>query len=333
MVNGNKAFSATIKITIAIIITISIMWIILSRISINDILRATENVSLTAILLSFIIFSTSLALKALRFKFMLKTKAPLHDMFSIVCVHNLTNNLLPMFIGEGAYLYLIKKRYNITLPKGAASLFLVRFLETLVLLILVLVSVLLIGIHHLDQTDIILSILTALIVAAILLLSILIFRWDIVRRLALFTISAIRRIRRTDLITRKLREMVTQIRHMKTNKKLIQTVMLSAAIWILLFLSVFVISKEIIPGITFAHQMLVSSMSVFVNLLPVKGVGGFGSTQAVWAIILVNFGFTEQASIAASIIFHVIFYIFLTILGLYGILMLRLHKKENRPAD
>jgi len=57
----------------------------------------------------------------------------IRDLFKIVCVHNMMNNLLPARTGEVSYIYLINKVHERDISEGIATLVVARVFDFIVI--------------------------------------------------------------------------------------------------------------------------------------------------------------------------------------------------------
>jgi len=97
---------------LAVVITIALVAILLSQIRIADVIATLAGIDPLYLIAGFVLYVCSYFFRALRFHILLNGEVGLWDLFNIVCVHNMMNNILPARTGELSYIYLLKRFYN-----------------------------------------------------------------------------------------------------------------------------------------------------------------------------------------------------------------------------
>lgn len=85
---------------LAVIITVILVALLLSQINLSDITTTLTSIDPIYIITGFILYLSSYFFRALRFHILLNNKVSIKHLFSIVCVHNMANNILPARTGE-----------------------------------------------------------------------------------------------------------------------------------------------------------------------------------------------------------------------------------------
>ena len=134
----------TLAKILATVITVILVAILLSQISIGDITKTLTDIEPSYIIVGFVLYIFSYFFRALRFRILLNKKLSIKDLFSIVCVHNMANNILPARTGEVSYVYLSKKLHNVSVGEGVASLAVARMFDFITICFLFFVSTILI---------------------------------------------------------------------------------------------------------------------------------------------------------------------------------------------
>jgi len=55
-----------------------------------------------------------------------------------------------------------------------------------------------------------------------------------------------------------------------------------------------------------------------ISILPIQGIGGFGTLEGSWAISFMAMGVTKEAAISSGFVMHIISIIYLAILFIIG---------------
>ena len=85
----------TIAKIAAVVITIALVTIRLLQIKISDIITTLAGITPLYLIAGFVLYIGSYFFRALRFHILLNGEVGLRDLFSVVCVHNMVNNILP----------------------------------------------------------------------------------------------------------------------------------------------------------------------------------------------------------------------------------------------
>jgi uncharacterized protein (TIRG00374 family) len=83
----------------AVVITIALVAILLSQIQIADVITTLASINPLYLIAGFILYTCSYFFRGLRFHILLNREVGLRDLFNIVCVHNMVNNILPSLLG------------------------------------------------------------------------------------------------------------------------------------------------------------------------------------------------------------------------------------------
>ena len=68
-------------------------------------------------------------------------------------------------------------------------------------------------------------------------------------------------------------------------------------------------------------------------ILPIKSIGGFGTTEGSWAIGLILLGITKKSAIQAGFVIHIFALINVIFLFLIGIIYVYFNKKIKRKNN
>ena len=131
------------------------------------------------------------------------------------------------------------------------------------------------------------------------------------------------KVRFTDYIFRKLDETTESFSDMQRGTFILGA-LASILIWITLYSVNYTLIIAIGIDMTFWAVLFASTFAIITTILPVQGIGGFGTMEGGLAIGFIAFGISKETAICSGFVYHILFCIFFTILGLYGILMLKL---------
>ena len=305
-----------------VVITIVLVAILLSQIQIGAVITTLASINPLFLIAGFVLYACSYFLRALRFHILLNRKVGLRDLFNIVCVHNLVNNILPARTGELSYIYLLKKLHNKKAGEGIATLFVARVFDFIAISLLFFISALMIQ----DLPEMIMKavwVIGFLLVVIVILLTILLY----------FGESFLNRVRRffrmfnldkkyfADYLLRKGEEAVESFDEIKTNGKVraIEVIIISFGIWLFMYSINYALITAININLDFFAVLLASTFSLFTTVLPIQGIGGFGTYEGGWTVGFIAVGLTKEVAISSGFTVHIIGLIYFLIMGIYGI--------------
>jgi len=310
---------------IAFIITVVLISFFLSQIGTIDLINTVKKVNPIYIVFGFILYLGSNICRAYRFYILLDKEVNVKDLFYVVCVHNLANNILPARTGELSYVYILKKIYSRNTSEGIASLTVVRFFDFITIFFLFFLSVSHIQIKSNIITNNLWPISFFMIFLIILFLTLFFYGNLIISNLKIILqkLSLDNKELFMNLL-RKLEEIPESFEKMKPFGKTIffELVGLSFGVWITLYLFNYILMKSLNINFDFLTVVFSTSFAVFTNILPVQGIGGFGTLEGGWSAGLIAAGLDSEVAICSAFIFHIIsivYYLLLGFLGLFGI--------------
>lgn len=266
----------------------------------------------------FGLYATSYFFRALRFKLLIRSKnMKFYDLFKIVSIHNMVNNLLPMRLGEFSYIYLIKK-HKITLMEGIESLLISRVLDIISISLFFLISV-----YGLADRIGISSQMINLIVIV----------WFVV-----FISSMLIQFNRKPilLVCSFLFKIIKKFKNSKLNKfgfsimSEIQTIsekpfsnyifgnsfITSLILGINLYsLNYILINFGLNIHLSILEVVFISTFPVFSSLLPIQGLSGFGTTEGAWVLGFYLLGLPLNIAIITGFSMHIVTILYFTLLG------------------
>ncbi len=320
-----------VTIVISTVITIVLIYLLLKTISLKDFSDAFSKISLVVIALSFFAYLLSYVFRTLRFK-ELNPKIRFNKLFSIVCIHNFFNNIIPARIGELSYVYLVGKQKDQTTESGIASLVFSRIMDLgITLLLSLLVLILFKSKLNLDEKNYLLVLFLIIIILAISVI-VLFFRQKVegvVKKTVDFT--QIKKISSLLSLLDKIKLSLIYFKSTISKRIIVLSVIYSLGIVFAQYVFFYVIMKDLGLGLSFLNVVLGSMLIFIAVILPVQGIGGFGTYEGVWTIVLIYFGIPLEIAITTSFIIHILQLAYLTILGSVGLIHYKiLDRKEKR---
>ena len=307
----------------AVVITISLGAILFSQIKIADIVVTLASFDPVYLIIGFAFYACSYFFRAMRFHILLIRKVRLRDLFNIVCVHNMLNNILPARTGELSYIYLLKKSHNKKAGEGIATLFVARVFDFITISLLFLVSVFMM--HDLPEMVIktVWAIALFLSSTTIFLIALLYFGntfLNLVKRF--FERFNWDKKYFADFLLRKGEETVDSFEKINANGKntIIDLILTSLGIWLFLYSLNYIFVRGMDINLSYFEVIFASSFAVFTTILPIQGIGGFGTLECGWTAGFIAVGLTKEVAISSGFGFHILLWIYFLILGGWGLL-------------
>ena len=300
------------KILLNIIIVAFLVLLLLTQVEIADIFTLFFSIPIHYLLLGFILYVICSFLRALRFLVLLNKKIDLRDLFAIVCIHNMLINTLPSRIGELSYIYLVKK-IDVPIKEGVTTLILARILDFFVISGFFMISVLYINLLSIWIIELLILILLILIV--------LIHRGKssnhIIKNLSVTSHVSMSFM---DHIHKRLGRISFNMIEKRT---IFLSVLLSIFIWATNYGVTLVIIMGMNLDLNIFETIIAVTLTVLASMLPIHGIGGFGTTEGAWTIAAMSFGISKEMSIVSGFSLHIILVIYFLLLGCYGLLEMK----------
>jgi len=319
MILGNRKW---IVHFFSIFITIILLIFLLSSINITSIIETLSNVNKYYLIIGFFIYAITYLLRAIRFKVLLVHPIPFLNLFSIVCIHNMATNILPLKSGELSYIYLVRKFQNIRLGEAIATLLVARIFDLISIIPLFILSFIFLEKYSYSNQNIAPLLALMLILIIILMLSLFKYGKTVFRTMHSFYIkSRFYDLSFLTILLLKGRDMIEALESIKTRNILFfgEIVLISLSIWISIFLLNYVLILSLGLNLDFLEVMFASTFGICATMLPIQGVLGFGTFELGWMIGFITIGLSSDSAISTGFSYHIIIISYFLILGLFGV--------------
>jgi len=313
---------------LTVIITVILLALLFTQIDIKDIITILININPIFLVAGFILYLCSYLFRAWRFHILLNKEVGFSDLFHIVCMHNLVNNVLPARTGELSYVYLLKTK-NRTTGEGIATLVVARIFDFIIISVLFLFS-LLINKNSPSGLMKFLWMGVFLVLIMIFLFALLIFsgNWANNQIITFFRYFHVETSIIGQFIIRKSEETISCISRISRDKTTAARILgsgfiLSIFIWISLYSMIYLLMFAMGFEFSYTIVLLGSTFAIFSTILPIQGIGGFGTTESAWVIGFVFLGLSNSDAIQSAFGYHIIVLVFTIFLGLIGFLFLK----------
>lgn len=303
-----------LKITMSVILTIVLAWLLLKQVSLEELVSAFRNMDARYLFPFVFVLIVEMCLKGFRYSQIHKTIG-LYKLILISFIHGLALIVIPARGGEFAFLYLLKKNDE-TYSKAVGALALFRLMDVLCVILLLFISLFFIknvpnSLARFYPFIIVFALLICLVLAS------LVFLGELYMKL-INVFSSFR-------FSEHLKNTVQSFNEIE-KKQLASIFISSIIIWIFTGLANYFLLRSMIEIDVFT-SFAISSMFVLALIIPVQGFMGFGTMEAPLYLLLLLFGFTAEQALATSFVAHMAPLIF--VIGLGG-LSLTLYRKISK---
>jgi glycosyltransferase 2 family protein len=233
--------------------------------------------------------------------------------------------VLPAKTGELSYIYLVNKHHDRTIGEGIATLLVARIFDIISISILFLLLFAIV-VHSITAN--IVLVYGVILVLGLFVVLLFFFlnksRSFLETGLKLFSCAGIEKTRPVSYILKKGEETVFALENARTTKEysFLTIFFHSLGIWgcMYAFIALMVISMNIHTGLL--AIFFASTFALMTAILPVQGLGNFGTFEAGWTVGFLSIGVSPELAVSTGFSFHIINVMFNGILGLAGIILL-----------
>jgi len=309
---------------VAILITIALLAILLSQVSVADVVTTLTSINPLYLVAGFLLYACSYFFRALRFRILLNGEVGMRDLFNIVCVHNVMNNLLPARTGELSYVYLLKRLHARPVGEGIATLVVARVFDSIVIIFLLLTTGFFVQGIPAVANDFLWIIFLLLLVFMILLIVLVPFgrrAMQVIEKLLNYCRLTTTKL--GDYVLRKGYEVVDSFERIDVWKRSIPTFIISVSTGLVNFGALYLILLGMDISLPIQNLIFGAAFILLASVLPIHGIAGFGTTEAIWTLVYIPLGMTLNDAIISGFGYHIIILLFTLTLGLSGSLTIK----------
>lgn len=308
----------------AALITIVLLAILLSQVSVADVVTTLVGINPVYLVAGFVLYASSYFFRAVRFWFLLNGEVGMRDLFKVVCVHNMMNNLLPARTGELSYVYLLKRIHARPVGEGIATLVVARVFDSIVIISLLFTT----GFFVQDIpgviSDFLWIIYLFLLFFVILLIVLVPFGHRVMQIIEkLLNYCRLTTTKLGDYVLRKGYEVVDSFKRIDVWKSVIPIFIVSISTGLASFSALYLILLGMNISLPIQNVIFGATFILLASVLPIHGIAGFGTTEALWTLVYIPLGMTLNDAIISGFGYHILILLFTLILGLSGSLVLK----------
>jgi uncharacterized protein (TIRG00374 family) len=290
-----------------LILALLLIFLLASQIEPEEAVEVIQEINPYMVLLGFFVYLGGIFFRAIRFRIVLNNKELRYcDLFTIVAVSNLINNILPARTGELSYIYLSKKLIKVPLKHGTASLIVARIFDVISISLLLLLSILCLYTKYLlpYQTQILIVIFLFLFISILALIAIFNGKFSVI----IAKTSTLLKIRKFNFISRILNvlyEMEENLINIYSKKIFIQLLLISLISSSTSFITYLLILQNLME-IGVCAMAFITLFTRVTLTLPIHSFAGFGTYEGAWVIASMALGIPIDIAVLSSFTAHII---------------------------
>ncbi len=238
----------------------------------------------------------------------------------------MANNILPARTGELSYIYLIKKLHNQKTGVGIATLFVARVFDFISICGLFIISAIMVT-DLPERVSNMIGLITAFMILIVILLFLLIYFKERFLLSAKRVVKAIgiKRFKFVGSILNKGEETIESFDTVKSKRIVAYVGLVSVITWISVCTTNYFLIKSVGIDLSFWEMVIASSFMLLTSVLPIKGICGFGTSEALFTAVMAAFGVSVSLAIIAGFGLHIVLISYYLILGTLGLVKLKMN--------
>ncbi len=325
-----------IKSIIALIITVFFIYYIYNNLNFNEFKSIINETNLYFIVGALFIHGFAYAVRSIRIMILLNINfSHFRNIYFTISRHYLFNKILPFRIGELSLIYFLRNEQKISYTRGIGALFYIRILDLLIILLYFSIAFLINTIFFFNKNNMgSITIFIYILVLLVILFLIFIFLGKIINYIYRFFIQLTKK---TNIFNKKFYYKfldkleifsyeINSFIKAKSNKKIILLTMLNRLLHLLVIFIIFLAFGVIIR---FDLFIVGSTLSLITNILPVNGIGGFGSFEAGWTIGFSLLGHDKSVAFLYGFGINIIVFFFTLFLLVVGYFLYKFKKNSK----
>ncbi|MDA3901457.1 MAG: lysylphosphatidylglycerol synthase transmembrane domain-containing protein [Spirochaetes bacterium] len=300
----------SLRSLVLVCLSVLVLYFLFRETDFNLLKKLFVSVKYHLLLLALLLYVCSNLLKAVRLRIILRdstTRAV--NYFIITGFHNFFNQILPARTGELTLIYYLNRYANVSKAQGLYSLLVVRIIDLVVVAVYFLVSFILFFWGRVTLSLALFAI--AAVFFSVFILFMLPFCARIARKLFhwVFRPSS-----ESSVLIRKVGHYFDSVYEGFTSASVdgalfLRLVAISILIWGALYSLFYVSIVAFGIEISYIQSIAGSTGAVLTNVLPVNGIGGFGSHEAGWTGGFMMAGLSKELALATAITSHLVIFI------------------------
>jgi uncharacterized membrane protein YbhN (UPF0104 family) len=296
--------------TFAFVLSLGLVLFLIRQITLENIKDNFARLTSLEIALIALAYLATLILRGIRYLFTVNTGGEGKiKFFAFSAIHSFLNHTLPFRLGETSLPFLFRVFTKSGFSTGMFSLIIVRLYDLIAVAIFFLVSFVFTlgsGGNRIGMVPV--------ISAAFILLVFSLMVLNLPRVIDFFKKPVILLFNRLgekgSEIAVKVDELARKVNstfeRLTVRDKFLRLPLISLAMWFTLYFNFYLVMECVDIKLGLAGNIVASSGAVLTNLLPINGLGSFGTLEAGWTVGYTLFGVSVEDAISTGFIMHII---------------------------
>jgi glycosyltransferase 2 family protein len=308
--------SKIVKLVLSIVFSVYLIWVFIEYLN-YDFTQFPNILSRVPTYIFILIFTVNIfanLIRSVRYKILLQSEVSLGQMFGIINSWQFYNSLLPYRTGELSYIYLLKKKEDITISESTASLFISRIFDLVVFIFCCSITLWLTsaGIKS-SMNDIYIASTILFVIAGIGVF--LLFKISMVFKIVilLFHKSRLVKFKLIEKLVSFLENIMHSLKLLSSPGKLASVFLITVLLTLLINVNTYIVIRYFGVNLNFFEVFVASSFTFLTIFLPIQGIANIGTYEGSFIIGLTLFGIDRTTGLSAAFALHIIFYLMLVI--------------------
>jgi hypothetical protein len=306
------------KIILSVLVTIFLVWFLVSQISLQNLKGITTQIKFSHILLGGIFYTTSYFFLALRWKMLIYSKrVSLTQLLPITSLHITMNQIMPVKSGELSYIYLTNKLCSLPVEEGIATLLVARVFDIMILLSFVLLSAMTLwGWHLFSPLELVVVAVFIILLPMLILFPLIQYSEKFYSLLERFSLRG--RAKDFGFLNRAVKKVAETIRCLNdihSQKIYIPLFFITLIIMLLRYATFCTLTMGSKADLALLPSIVVTTAFLLAFTLPIQGIGGFGTAEAGLTLGFISVSINKDLAILSSFSLHLIHIMYFLILG------------------
>lgn len=305
------------KILLAVSIAISAIFLIIAFRGLNpgEVLKTIRSANPLWLILGFFTYFSAMFVITRRWKFLVDDSArvPMKDLYPLVAIGYMGNNIYPFRAGEVLRLVLLRRGWGVPLARGGITVLVERCFDGLVMLTFILIPALFVELNT-DLLRNVAAVAAPIFIGAMVVFLALAQRPEVFRKLV-HTVTDRLPAGLGDKLAGIADEIINGLSALRRPRDLFGTVIASYASWMIEAMVYWMVAQSVGLPASYPLLLMVVGAVNLGGLIPASP-GGVGVYEFLASSVLVAAGIVNEQATAYAVLAHIIIWLPPTLMGL-----------------
>ncbi|WP_018248104.1 lysylphosphatidylglycerol synthase transmembrane domain-containing protein [Orenia marismortui] len=312
-----------IKVLLQLLVSSLLIFVLLRQIQMKDFIELLKKVRLSTIVLGLSFYLLIYVFRTLRFKVLLSKKIGFFRLINILLVHGFFNRAMPLRLGELSYIYLMKNMHDIDVSESTFAILYVRLYDLLSTVSIFIIFSLIILSSSIN-VYIYLLILGLLLTILLLFPKIINIIYNLLQNKGLP--NFIEKFISKERILSNIENVYKLNKKANSIKNIMKMFTYSIGVWSCFYIIFYFLIIDFGYNINLSKVILGATFSNLTSILPVSGLGNFGTMEAGWTLGFMMMGYPKNIAIMTGFGVNLFTFSSILIFGSISIIILLLRK-------